>query len=141
MKRLVRRNPWALFDEFNRMFPALTDDDSHVVGSNWAPAVDIKEEDDRFVIRADIPGVAPEDIDITMEQGMLTIKGERKHDSEEEKEGYHCIEREHGTFMRRFTLPENVDAERIAASSKDGVVELTLPKTEKTEQPKRIKVE
>jgi len=58
---LMRRNPWTLFDEFNRMFPALTDDESRVVGSHWSPAVDIKEEDERFVIRADIPGVAPED--------------------------------------------------------------------------------
>jgi len=136
----MRRNPWTLFDEFSRMFPALTDDDSHVVGSNWAPAVDIKEEDDRFVITADIPGVAPEDIDITMEGGVLTIRGERKHESEEEKEGYHRVEREHGTFMRRFALPENVDAEQVSASSKDGVVELSLPKAEKKEEPKRIRV-
>lgn len=137
---LMRRNPWTLFDEFNRMFPALTDDESRVVGSSWAPAVDIKEEDDHFVIRADIPGVSAEDIDITMEQGVLTIKGERKHESEEEKEGYHRIEREHGTFMRRFALPENVKADEISASSKDGVVELTLPKAEKQEEPKRIRV-
>jgi len=137
---LMRRNPWTLFDEFNRMFPALTDDESRVVGSHWSPAVDIKEEDERFVIRADIPGVAPEDIEISMEEGVLTIKGERKHESEEEKEGYHRIEREHGTFMRRFTLPKNVDAEQIAATSKDGVVELTLPKAEKTAEPKRIEV-
>jgi len=138
---LMRRNPWTLFEEFNRMFPAMADDDSRVVGSRWSPAVDIKEEDERFLITADIPGVAPEDIDISMENGVLTIKGERKHESEEEKEGYHRIEREHGTFMRRFALPENVDAEQIAATSKDGVVELTLPKTEeKTEEPKRIEV-
>lgn len=139
MKQMMR-NPWTLFDEFNRMFPANTDDESRVVGSNWAPAVDIKEEDERFVIHADIPGVAPEDIEITMEKGVLTIKGERKHESEEDKEGYHRIEREHGTFMRRFALPENVDADQIAATSKDGVVEVTLPKAEKQEQAKRIRV-
>ncbi len=138
--RIVRHNPWTLFDEFNRMFPAQTDDESRVVGSSWSPAVDIKEEDERFLITADIPGVAPEDIEISMENGVLTIKGERRHESEEEKEGYHRIEREHGTFMRRFALPENVDAEQIAATSKDGVVELTLPKAEKSEEPKRIEV-
>ena len=77
---------------------------------------------------------------LTMEKGVLTIKGERKHESEEDKEGYHRIEREQGTFMRRFALPENVDADQIAATSKDGVVELTLPKAEKQEQPKRIRV-
>jgi len=137
---LSRRNVWSLFDDINRMFPALTDDDSRVIGSNWSPAVDIKEEDERFVIRADIPGVAPEDIEVFMEEGVLTIKGERKHESEEEKEGYHRIEREHGTFMRRFTLPKNIDAAQIGATSKDGVVELTLPKAEKATEPKRIEV-
>jgi len=138
---LMKRNPWTLFDEFNRVFPSvLTDDDSRVVGSNWSPAVDIKEEEGRFVIHADIPGVAPEDIDISMEQGVLTIKGERKHESEEEKEGYHRIEREYGSFMRRFALPENVEADQITASSKDGVVELILPKAEKKAEPTRIKI-
>lgn len=137
---IVRRNPWSLFDEFSRMFPAMTDDESRVVGSNWAPAVDIKEEADRYVIHADIPGVPPEDIDISMEQGVLTIKGERHHEAEQDKEGYHRIEREHGTFMRRFALPENVDAENITAASKDGVVELSLPKAKQQEQATRIKI-
>lgn len=137
---MVRRNPWSLFDELSRMFPTLADDESHVVGSNWAPAVDIKEEDDRYVIHADIPGVPPEDIDISMEQGVLTIKGERHHESEQDKEGYHRIEREHGTFMRRFALPKNVDSEQISASSKDGVIELVLPKARQQEQPKRINI-
>jgi HSP20 family protein len=138
---MIRRNPWTLLDEFNRMFPTLGDDESRVVGSHWSPAVDIREEDERFVIHADIPGVTPDDIEISMEQGVLTIKGERKHESEEEKEGYHRIEREHGTFMRRFALPENVDADNISATSKDGVVELVLPKAEKTSEPKRIQVQ
>jgi len=137
---LMRRNPWTLFDEFNRMFPTMGEEESRLVGSNWSPAVDIKEEEDRFVIHADIPGVAPEAIDISMEDGVLTISGERKHESKEEKEGYHRIEREQGTFMRRFTLPKNVDAEKISATSKDGVIELTLPKVEKTSEPKRIEV-
>ena len=142
---LMRTNPWSLLDEFNRefsrMLPGFADDDSRVVGSTWSPAVDIKEEDDRFVIRADIPGVAPEDIDISMEQGVLTIKGERKHEAEENKEGYHRIERAYGTFMRRFALPENVDADKISASSKDGVVEIVLPKAQQDDQPRKIKVQ
>jgi HSP20 family protein len=142
---LMKTNPWSLLDEFNREFsrlrPGFADDDSRVVGSSWAPAVDIKEEDDRFVIHADIPGVAPEDIDISMEKGVLTIKGERKHEAEEDKEGYHRIERSYGTFMRRFALPKNVNAENISASSKDGVVELVLPKAApEAAQPKKITV-
>ncbi|RMG35276.1 MAG: Hsp20/alpha crystallin family protein [Gammaproteobacteria bacterium] len=138
-------NPWRLLDEFNRefsrMLPGFADDDSQVVGSTWAPAVDIKEEDDKFVIRADIPGVSPDDIDVSMEQGVLTIKGERKHEAEENKEGYHRIERAYGTFMRRFALPENVDADKISATSKDGVLELVLPKAQQGDQPRKIKVE
>ena len=137
---IVRRNPWSLLDEFSRLFPTMADDESRVVGSNWAPAVDIKEEDDRYVIHADIPGVPPENIDISMEQGVLTIKGERHHEAEQDKEGYHRIEREHGTFMRRFALPENVNAEHISASSKDGVVELSLPKAKQQDQATRIKI-
>jgi HSP20 family protein len=141
---LMRTNPWSLLDEFNRefsrMLPGFADDDSRVVGSTWSPAVDIKEEDDRFVIRADIPGVSPDDIDISMEKGVLTIKGERKHEAEEDKEGYHRIERAYGTFMRRFALPENVDTDKISASSKDGVVELVLPKAVQDNQPKKITV-
>jgi len=144
MTLMKTTNPWNLLDEFNREFsrvlPGFADDDSRVVGSNWAPAVDIKEEDDRFVIHADIPGVSAEDIDISMEKGVLTIKGERKHEAEENKEGYHRIERSYGTFMRRFALPKNVDAENISASSKDGVVELVLPKASQENQPKKITV-
>lgn len=144
MTLMKTNNPWNLLDDFNRefarMLPGYADDDSRVVGSTWSPAVDIKEEDDRFVIRADIPGVSPDDIDISMEKGVLTIKGERKHEAEEDKEGFHRIERAYGTFMRRFSLPENVDADKISASSKDGVVELVLPKAVEDNQPKKITV-
>jgi len=144
MTLMKTTNPWNLLDEFNRefarMLPAYADDDSRVVGSAWSPAVDIKEEDDRFVIHADIPGVSADDIDISMEKGVLTIKGERKHEAEEDKEGFHRIERAYGTFMRRFSLPENVDADKISASSKDGVVELVLPKAVEDNQPKKITV-
>lgn len=144
MTLMKTTNPWNLLDEFNRefarMLPAYADDESRVVGSAWSPAVDIKEEDDRFVIHADIPGVSADDIDISMEKGVLTIKGERKHEAEENKEGFHRIERAYGTFMRRFSLPENVDADKISASSKDGVVELVLPKAVEDNQPKKITV-
>ena len=107
--------------------------------SHWRPAVDIKEEADRFVIMADLPGVDPGDIEITMENGVLSIKGERKSEIRDEKEGYKRVERVSGTFYRRFSLPDSADAERIAAKGKDGVLEVSLPKHEKV-QPRRIAV-
>lgn len=103
------------------------------------PAVDIKDEENRYVIRADIPGVKPEDIEVTMENGMLTIRGERKFEETEEKENFKRIERSHGLFYRRFTLPDNTDAEAIQASGKDGVLEVIIPKTAETHS-KRIEV-
>lgn len=140
---LILRDPWQLLDQWRRemdqVLPQARDDETRVVGSSWAPAVDIREEDDRYVLHADIPGVKPEDIEISMDKGVLTIRGERKHTMEEAKEGYHRQERQHGVFMRRFALPETVNAEAISATSKDGVLELTLPKTAEP-QPRKIKV-
>ncbi|MFM1890945.1 MAG: hypothetical protein RLZ44_22 [Pseudomonadota bacterium] len=140
---LMVRDPWQLLDQWRREMDDVLlqgrDDETRVVGSAWAPAVDIKEEEQRYVLHADIPGVRPEDIEISMDKGMLTIRGERKHSAEESKEGYHRRERQHGVFMRRFSLPETVDAEGITASSKDGVLELILPKTAEP-QPRKIEV-
>lgn len=145
---MVRYEPWNLLDKFqdelNRlgMFDQLNrenGDNSNVVTSHWRPAVDIREESNRFVITADIPGVDPKDIEITMDQGVLTIKGERSSDKEESHEGYHRVERVRGTFYRRFSLPDSADAEHIEAKGKNGVLEIVLPKLEKG-QPKRITV-
>lgn len=118
---------------------AARDDTSRVEGSDWTPTVDIKEEDDRFVLHADIPGVSADDIEVSMEKGVLTVKGERKHESTESSEGYKRLERSHGVFIRRFALPDSVDAESIGASSKDGVLEVVLPK-QQPQQPRRIDV-
>lgn len=132
-----------LREEMNRAFgQALnrTEDTSNVVTSNWMPAVDIKEEDGRFVIAADVPGVDPQDIDVTMENGMLTIKGERKLETTDENDqGYRRVERLHGTFYRRFSLPDSADAEKISATGRHGVLEVEIPK-KATVQPKRIEV-
>ena len=143
---LVRYDPWSLLDRFQRELNQYTlgsdmveSDNSNVVTSHWRPAVDIKEEADRFVIHADIPGVDPKDIEITMEGGMLTIKGERKSEKRDEGEGYKRVERVSGTFYRRFSLPDTADAERIEAKGKNGVLEVILPKQEKV-QPRRITV-
>ena len=141
--------PWNLLDRFqeqlsqlgyaNREIANSDHDQSHVVTSHWRPAVDIKEEADRFVIMADLPGVDPGDIEITMENGVLSIKGERKSEIRDEKEGYKRVERVSGTFYRRFSLPDSADAERLEAKGKDGVLEGSLPKHEKV-QPRRIAV-
>jgi len=146
---VVRYEPWGLLRRFNddvnqlfsesRNLPVAEGDRSSIVTSNWSPAVDIKEEDERFVLKADIPGVDPKDIDVSMEDGVLTIKGERKHESEEEAEGYKRVERSYGSFYRRFSLPDTADAERVTAKGKDGVLEVFIPKQEKV-QPRRIAV-
>ena len=107
--------------------------------AEWAPAVDIKEEKDKFVIHADIPGVKPEDIDISMENGVLTIKGEKKTEAKTEKEGYKRVERTYGSFYRRFSLPDSANSDAISAVSKNGVLELTIPKKDIV-QPKKISV-
>jgi len=119
------------FNNLNWQLPAkLGDEESNIVTSRWIPAVDIKEEDDRFIFLADIPGVDPKDIEVTAENGTLTIKGERKAESKEEREGYKRIERSYGSYYRRFSLPDSADAENIKANSKNGVLELVIPKHE-----------
>lgn len=115
------------------------EDGSSIATSLWTPAVDIKEEESQFVLLADVPGVDPESIDVTMEAGVITIKGDRKAESEETKNGYHRIERRYGTFYRRFSLPDHADADKISAKYDNGVLKVIVPKQEKA-QPKRITV-
>jgi HSP20 family protein len=101
--------------------------------------VDIKEEAERFVIHADVPGVDPKDIEVTMEDGVLTIRGERKSESREEQDGWKRVERVSGQFFRRFTLPDTADAEGISATGANGVLEVIIPKQAKA-QPRKIQV-
>ena len=105
----------------------------------WRPAVDIKEEEERYVVTADLPGVELSDVEITMDKGALLIKGERKQESSENKNGYHRVERSYGSFIRRFNFPDNVDVEKIEASGKDGVLTVTIPKGERA-MPRKIVV-
>ena len=140
---LTTRDPWHLLDQWHRdmgpLFPALRDDETNVVGSNWSPAVDIKEEPEQFVLLADIPGVSPSEIEVSMDKGVLTIRGERKHEHVEAEHGFHRTERRQGVFIRRFTLPDSVDAENISATSQDGVLKLILPKATPA-TPRKIQV-
>ena len=144
---LVRYQPWNSMDQFRRemgrMFEqqhsSSSEEESSIATSDWAPAVDIKETDKEFLIHADIPGVNPDDIDVHMEDGMLTIKGERDSETKEERDGYKRIERQRGTFYRRFSLPDTANADKISAKSKNGVLEINIPKQEKA-QARKIEV-
>ena len=129
--------------EMNRAFggTALAPVDAqHAASSSWVPAVDIQEEPDRFVIKADVPGIEPKAIEVTAENGVLTIQGERRSDrAEDSGAGAQRVERTYGSFARRFTLPDSVDADHIEARGSHGVLEITVPKREQV-KPKRIKV-
>lgn len=130
---LIRyNNPWSLFDALQRELAAnrLNDDDAAAATANWAPSVDISENEKAFTLLADIPGVDPKDIDISMEKGVLTIKGERNTENVEEDENYRRVERQSGQFYRRFTLPDSADADNIEARSEHGVLKITIPKQE-----------
>jgi HSP20 family protein len=122
-----------LQQDINRLFNmnSATDDDSSIVyARDWAPAVDIREDADRYVVLADVPGVNPEDIEITMENSVLTIAGERRADSDEQASGFRRIERVRGRFLRRFTLPQSADGDKITARSAHGTLEVVIPKRE-----------
>lgn len=126
-----------LFSRLNRVFGDLEESG---MTAEWAPAVDIKEEDDKYVVSADIPGVDPNDIiNVTLENNILTISGRRESEKKEEKEGYRRIERSKGQFLRRFVLPETVDDTKVSADNEKGVLYVTIPKSAK-QKAKRIKV-
>lgn len=139
---LVRYEPWNLLNQLQRELERMHEGDAEggsIATAQWAPAVDIKEESDRFVLHADIPGVKPEEIDVSMEDGVLTIKGEKESESKTEEKGYKRIERSYGSFYRRFSLPDTADPEGINAKSKNGVLEIVIPKREAV-KPKKISV-
>ncbi|MGD2270240.1 MAG: Hsp20/alpha crystallin family protein [Desulfobacterales bacterium] len=106
---------------------------------DWAPRVDIAETDNEFIIKAEIPEVKKENVKVTVDSGVLTIRGERKQETEEKDKKFHRVERYYGSFTRSFTLPDNVDETKIEASFKDGMLNLQIPKTEAS-KPKAIEV-
>jgi HSP20 family protein len=143
---VIQYNPWGAMDRLHRdvdrlLSARLLSERGAAAAelSDWAPAVDIKEEDNRFLIRADVPGVAAGDIEITMDSGTLSLQGRRETTSEEEKDGLRRVERVSGRFYRRFALPDTADAEGIKADCKDGVLEISIPKQAKS-QPRRIQI-
>ncbi len=138
---ITRYEPWSLLSQLQKELERSQDEagEGSIATAEWAPAVDIKEEPDKFVIKADIPGVKPDEIEVSMEEGVLTIKGEKKTEATTEKEGYKRVERTYGSFYRRFSLPDTADAEAISAKSKHGVLEIVIPKKEAV-KPKKISV-
>jgi HSP20 family protein len=132
---------WNPFDEMHHLhrfvhrFPTRDDDTLQ----NWAPAVDIFERGDDLVLRAEVPDVRKEDLDVKVENNTLTLHGEKRRDESVQDENYHRTERHYGSFTRSFTLPSSVDTSRILASYKNGVLEVVLPKAEEA-KPKQIEV-
>ena len=131
--------------EFQRMIDRFfadyedNNDQSSVVTSEWAPRVDIREEPKQFVIEADIPGVDPKDIEVSMDKGILSIKGERNAENKEQTGKFTRVERSWGSFYRRFALPDSADADGISASGKHGVLEISIPKKPET-TPRKIEI-
>ena len=137
---LVRYEPWGMLQQIRRDMDRMMGETEASAASDWVPAVDIREDANCFVITADIPGVDGKDIEVHAENGMLTIHGERESEKKEERDGYKRIERQYGSFFRRFTLPDTADTDKISAKTDKGVLTITIPKQEKV-QPRKISVE
>lgn len=147
---MVRWEPFhslmSLQDRMNRVFDEAyrsqrgATGEEWALGGNWAPAVDIYEQGDRIVLKAELPGIDPKDVDIRVENNVLSLRGERKLESDVKRESCHRMERAYGTFSRSFTLPSVVDTGKIKAEYRDGVLQVTLPHKEEA-KPKQISVE
>jgi HSP20 family protein len=141
----MRYEPWQggrnLQDEINRLFGSWSNNESSGVTADWTPLVDINEFDDRFQLFVDVPGVDPKDVEITLDNGVLIISGERfaQAAKDDEKVVQRREERGTGRFYRRFIIPDTVDDEKVKATDRHGVLEITIPKQAKA-QPRRIKV-
>lgn len=145
MNYIARYEPASLVNEVNKIIehafrPLANSDTSNIETSQWIPAVDIKEEKNRFNILVDLPGVEKNDVNISMENSVLTIKGHRFDENIDEKKNYFRAERMKGNFYRRFTLPDTVDGSKIEAKMQKGVLEIAIPKKEAA-QPRLIKIQ
>ena len=123
---------------FNQTFSNVFGEDEGKLGT-WSPAVDIFENDQNVVLKAELPGIDPKDVDVQVENNTLFLKGQRKFENEVKEKDYHRIERSYGSFMRSFSLPSTINAEKVTADYKNGVLTLTLPKKEEA-KPKTIKI-
>ncbi len=144
MTTLAKFDPFTDFADFPRSLRLFGDTfgrllNEPVAGRPWVPAVDVYETDEAITLKADVPDVRMQDIDIRMENGTLTLKGERKFEAEKQDAGYHLIERQRGAFVRSFALPDTVEAEKVSAGYHNGVLTVTLPKKE-IAKPRTVQV-
>jgi len=143
---VVFHEPWRLVNRLHRDLdrllsePGTPGDDETSALVAWIPAVDIREEDKQFILHADLPGVDPDSIEVTLEKGVLTIRGRREFDERSENKGYRRVERVSGDFFRRFALPDTADSQSVKARHRNGVLEVTIPKQPQV-MPRRISVE
>jgi HSP20 family protein len=146
--RVIKWEPFRDIDDmFDRVFadamrrwPRSTNEERRVY--DWAPAADVSENDQEYLIKAELPEVRKDDLNITVQEGVLTLAGERRQEKREDNEKLHRVERFHGTFSRRFTLPEDADEQGISAESKDGVLVIHIPKHKIAQvQPRQIQVQ
>ena len=142
---ITKYNPFQTeFDDFPTGLRLFQDSLSRMFGEPasrpWTPAVDIYETEDELVVKADIPEIDPKSVGIQLENGTLTLKGERKFEEQKSGRGFHRIERSYGSFVRAFSLPESVDSDKVKADYKSGVLTVTLPKKE-VAKPKTINVQ
>lgn len=137
---LIKHNPRGMTPWFG--FDRLFEDFDRSFGEKgaWAPAVDIYEDEKAITLKAELPDMDEKDLDVRVEEGHLTIKGERKFENEEKKENFHRIERRYGSFERTFALPDTVDAENISAKYDKGVLKVVAPKVERPKNTRTIKV-
>jgi len=144
-------SPWKPFEfermrrEMDRLWDSFFEGKPRRRGEErveWLPSLDVSETKNEIVVKAEIPGIDPKDIDISLADGVLTIKGEKKQEKEEKDENYHLIERSYGSFTRSVQLPKEVKSDKISASYKNGLLRVTLPKSEETKKKEiKIKIE
>ena len=128
----LRRDLDTLFDSlFNT--PSVMSNSEESLNAQWAPSVDIKETPKEYKVLAELPGVNPKDIKVSLDKNILTIQGEKTVSEEKDDSNWHRVERFSGSFCRRFTMPSNIDSDKIKAKTKHGILELTIPKIEKSE--------
>jgi len=143
---IIRWDPYrdlvTLRDRMNRLFEDVSgprSEEKDVLGSSWAPSVDIYENENEVVLAAEIPGVDEKDVEIKVEDNNLTLRGERKFEKETKEENYHRIERSYGSFFRSFALPSYIDQDRIEAEHENGVLKIRMPKRSEL-KPRKVKI-
>jgi len=143
MTTLARWDPFrdlmSIQGEMNRLFGRTYGGGEDVLAGSWAPALDIYETEDRFVVNVELPGIDPKDVDVSVEDSTLTIRGERRFSEDVKEENYRRVERRYGSFVRSFGLPKITDADKIEASFDKGVLTIEVPKVEPA-KPKKITV-